>query len=478
MREDVRVDNPVDAPVRPRRHVDAGPSNRPFAGVGSRGVVRRRVLGRSAQDSGPGRCSPTRLRVGQFTDTYGPGPNGVYFAVREIEEVLLDAGHEVHLVAPATPGAHPLRGRPGWTQSRTPSVRVPRVPSHVATGRRIGPLLDDLGTAGLDLIHVHGFGPVCAAGVWAARRYDVPLVLTWHTDFHAYARHYRAFGALGPVYAWGLRASTMRQRRRSRGVIGHRGTPADGMGVGLRSTIRMMLRAADVVLAPSTKAAEIVADMCPGAHVVVHPTGVDPLRHPDAPAADAPPRPLPAGTPPTVLYVGRVVPEKGVALLLDAFELVRAQLPQARLVLVGDTDCAGPLRRRMKGLGPDDGIDVIGTVERERLAAYYAAADVFVFPSGTDTQGLVLHEAAHAGLPIVSVDPRLDTVVRHGVNADVCAPTPGDLAATLRRALADARDPVVGVAKAQASRRLADAYTRTRQSDQLLALYAALARRS
>lgn len=472
MREDDAVDTPVDALTRSRRHAEAGTSRRRGTRLRPRTLIRHRVLGRGA--SAPGPLPPaTRLRVGQVTDTYGPGPNGVYIAVREIEEVLLAAGHEVHLVAPATPGAHPLVGHAGWSQSRTPSVRMPRVPSHVATGRRLGPLIEELGSAGLDVIHVHGFGPVCAAGVWAARRYDIPLILTWHTDFAAYARHYRALGTLGPLYAWGLRASTVRYRRSTRTRLGHEGSDVDRMGLGLWSAAKMMLGAADVVLAPSGKAADLVRDMCPSAAVVVHPTGVDRLPH-----LGHSPAGLLRPADPTILCVGRVAPEKGVALLLDAFDLVRARQPKARLVLVGDTACAGPLRRRLHQLADDPDVDIVGNVDRGDLAPFYAAADVFAFPSDTDTQGLVLHEAAHAGLPIVSVDARLDTVVRHGLNADVCAPTPAALAATLEAALRDARDPTIGPAKAEASRRLAGAYTRTRQSDQLVALYATLARRS
>ena len=79
----------------------------------------------------PGR----RLKVAQFTDNYGPGSNGLMYAVQQLEGNLLDAGHEVVVVAPAAKGPNPHHGRTGRTEIRLPSVRVPKMPTRVANGR-------------------------------------------------------------------------------------------------------------------------------------------------------------------------------------------------------------------------------------------------------------------------------------------------------------------------------------------------------
>ena len=82
----------------------------------------------TSPDAAPGR----RLKVAQFTDNYGPGSNGLMFAVQQIEGNLLDAGHEVIVVAPEAKGPNPHHGRPGRTEVRLPSVRVPKMPTSTA----------------------------------------------------------------------------------------------------------------------------------------------------------------------------------------------------------------------------------------------------------------------------------------------------------------------------------------------------------
>lgn len=103
---------------------------------------------------------------------------------------------------------------------------------------------------------------------------------------------------------------------------------------------------------------------------------------------------------PTILYVGRLQDFKGVPDLLDAFALVRLNVPDAQLLMVGD----GPDRARYeascraRGL---DGVSFTGFVQPSEIAPYYAVADVFAFPTHKDAWGLVLNEAMSAGLPVV-----------------------------------------------------------------------------
>jgi glycosyltransferase involved in cell wall biosynthesis len=104
-----------------------------------------------------------------------------------------------------------------------------------------------------------------------------------------------------------------------------------------------------------------------------------------------------------LLYIGRVAKEKGLDLLVNAFAKVIAERPQARLLLVG----GGPYRRALESLVKRHGLTgkviFTGVVPHEEIPDYAAAADLFVFTSVTDTQGLVLVEAMAAGVPAVAV---------------------------------------------------------------------------
>ena len=123
------------------------------------------------------------------------------------------------------------------------------------------------------------------------------------------------------------------------------------------------------------------------------------------------------------------------------------------------------------------GVTLAGEVPHDRLGAYYASADLFVFPSSTDTQALVLHEAAHTGLPLVLVDPGLRLVADEGVNAPFAAPEPAALGRTILDFLTDLRDPDTASTARRRSRELAARFTGERQGAEMGELYASLVRR-
>lgn len=98
------------------------------------------------------------------------------------------------------------------------------------------------------------------------------------------------------------------------------------------------------------------------------------------------------------LYSGQLIPRKGVEFLLDAFERAFPSESQAALLLLGD----GPMRGTVEHYAKPGRIISAGHVAQSRLPEYFAAADVFVFPSRHDGWGVVLNEACAAGLPIIA----------------------------------------------------------------------------
>ncbi len=414
----------------------------------------------------PQRSAPLRpLTVAQFTDNYGPGSNGLMFAVQQLEGNLLDAGHKVVVVAPRAKGPNPHLGRPGRREIRLPSVKVPNMPTRVANGRHFDRTIDEIGRIRPDVIHVHGFGTVGVLGVWAARRLHLPLMLTWHTDFDAYADHYSAVLPLltGVLHAFtrisrgqlvdshDLKEAVIRYEDRGRST-------ASLLGV-----CQKMLETAQLVTTPSPKTAVRCREIAPTANVVVVPNGVDPLP--------TGPPPVKRGPGPLILYAGRIAPEKGIPLLVDAFQLVAAQCPDAQLMVVGDWQRYPRIKRVLAHGAARGNVILPGEQKREALGAFYGMADVFAFPSQTDTQALVLHEAALAGLPIVSVDPGLQLVLEPGVNGELTRPTAASLAAGLMRIINKLDDEVWRARAAETSKRLAGQWTIESQAVEMLRHY-------
>jgi len=171
-----------------------------------------------------------------------------------------------------------------------------------------------------------------------------------------------------------------------------------------------------------------------------------------------------------VLYVGRLDREKSVDRVLVAFERIASTVAAARLVLVGHGTEAVRLQRLAGSLSVAPRIRFLGVRPHDELAECYQAADVFLFASETETQGLVLAEAAACGLPAVAVDaPGCDEVVRDG---DTGILTKSDPAALAEAAIGLLLDPERRRGMARRAREIAEREFDVRlQIDRTMAVY-------
>lgn len=377
--------------------------------------------------------------VVHFTDTYLPRRDGVITSIRTLVDTLGAVGHRTLTVVPRHPD-----------QPQDPSlVRLRAVPLGVA-GLRVSPwplrdslchrALAELAHARPDVIHVHTPGPVGLLGLVAARRLGLPLVQTYHTDLHAYADAYRfpaaAVRAGLRLYARRLDAPRPPMRAEVGRVLSRRpGRRRDAMD----DANALLLGDSDAVVVPTRAVLDRVRLPVPASRLYVVPTGVG--ARATTPEAVAGLRSS-CGLAPedeVVLFVGRINREKGIDLLISAFARVTAVRPQARLLLVGARYETRWYAGLMRAVGPtvQQRIIWVGEQPAEVVAAAYGLADVFAFPSRTDTQALVLQEAAHAAVPTVLADPVLH---RHGAlpGVGVCAgDNPDAFAAAILRLLAD-----------------------------------------
>ena len=407
------------------------------------------------------------LTIAEFTDNYGPAESGLLYSVQSLEGQILAAGHKVLLVAPVADGPNPYAGRAGRREIRLPSVQIPGTQIRLSMGQDFDYRLAQLVANPPDVIHVHGLGPISLLGLWAAERTGRPLVITWQNDLEAYAEHYwhvvPFLNAAYKVYELHMAESTWEQIKKLKLKRPRRG----GAQVELLELAAKMLTDADVVITPSVKTAERVLEVAPASAVRVVPNGVDPL--PVLP-------PIGKSRGPRLIYVGRISQEKGIDLLLDAFELVRDQVPHVELMLIGDWRSAPTgLRRRLVRASRFGRVRLVGPVPKAKLGAYYASADAFVFPSLTDTQGIALHEAAHAGLPFVMVDHELQLVTEPGVNTVLARPNAVSLAGAMVSLLDALKDPIYRSQAAERSRELAARWTLNGQCSEMVGIYEDLA---
>ena len=319
------------------------------------------------------------MRIGLFTNNYLPFRGGVTTAVETLRQGLEAQGHRAWVFAPAWSGPH---DDPAYV-FRYLSVPAPTYPGFAVPlpfSRRLSRAARELD---LDIFHAqHPF----LLGVTArrlARSQGRPLVFTYHTRYEKYA-HYVPLPE--PLVA--------------------------SLAVRLASRFA---GSADLVIAPSARIAESLADLGVRAPIAVVPTGVplDLFRPGDR--GEARQRLGLDEDAPLCLYVGRLDREKSVERVIDAFGSIALVVSGARLLLVGQGSHEAALRRLAGASPARSAIRFAGSVAREELPPYYQAADLFLFASETETQGLVLAEAHACGLPAVAVRASgVDEVVRDG----------------------------------------------------------------
>jgi glycosyltransferase involved in cell wall biosynthesis len=319
------------------------------------------------------------MRIGLFTNNYLPFRGGVTTAVETLRQGLEAQGHRAWVFAPASSAPH---DDPAFV-FRYPSVPAPTYPGFALPlpfSRRWSRAARELD---LDIFHAqHPF----LLGVTArrlARSQGRPLVFTYHTRYEKYAHYVPLPEPL--VASLAVRVATR------------------------------FAGSADLVIAPSARIAESLADLGVRAPIAVVPTGVplDLFRPGDRREAR---RALGLDEDvPLCLYVGRLDREKSVEHVIDAFGSIALAVSGTRLLLVGQGSHDAALARLAAASPARAAIRFAGSVAREELPPYYRAADLFLFSSETETQGLVLAEAHACGLPAVAVRASgVDEVVRDG----------------------------------------------------------------
>ena len=356
------------------------------------------------------------MHVGIVTETYRPEVNGVAMTLGRLVDGLTDRGHRVQLIRPA--------------QGRDDEAFVSaRLREHLAPGFSI-PFYPELRTglisrmrlrrlwreARPDVLYIATEGPLGWTVARQAAAWNIPALSGFHTNFAQYSRHYH----LG----W-LESSVDRYLRAF-----HRGTACTLVPTrDLRQHLEQRAYGKVEVLARGVDCASFNPSR----------------RNHELRAAWGL-----AGDELAVLYVGRLAAEKNLDDAIAAFEAIEREQPAARFVLVGD----GPLRNRLAIEHPE--FIFCGTRTGEELARHYASADLFLFPSQTETFGNVVLEAMAAGLPVLAYDNAAAALYLHDGCAGMAVPL-GDQDAFVRAALRLARSPLLrrqmgGVAREQACR--------------------------
>ena len=309
------------------------------------------------------------MRIGIFTDSYKPYTSGVVTSICTFKEELEKMGHQVFIFAPDYPHYH--KDEPGVF--RYYSLPAPTNPDYTLAIPLFPGMRQQIKRLKLDIIHVHSPAIMGRVGLHYARAFRLPIVFTYHTLYEQYT-HYL------PVAQEFAKDMTVKFSSKFCNDCDHVIVPAQEI-YDLLSTYR--------IITP----------------ISVIPTGVPLEKFIPAPGNwlrdnySIPPENK------ILLFVGRLTKEKNLDFLIQTFKMVHDKNPHTTLVITAQ----GPLEAELKKLAISLDLDLerdivfTGAVPYDTLVQVYYAADLFVFASLTETQGLVLIEAMAAGLPVVAV---------------------------------------------------------------------------
>lgn len=327
------------------------------------------------------------MRIALFTETFLPKVDGIVTRLRHTVDHLQRQGNEVLIFSPDG-GLTEYKGARIYGVSGFPLPLYPEL--KLALPRpAIG---DELSRFKPDLIHIVNPAVLGLAGLFYSKVLNIPLIASYHTHLPEYLQHY-GLGMLEGVL-WELLKAGHNQAEINLCTSTAMQAALTEKGI---ERVHLWQRGVDTeTFQPDLASVEMRNRLSQG--------------HPEAPL---------------LLYVGRLSPEKEI----DRIKPVLESIPNARLALVGD----GPHRQALQAHFAGTPTHFVGYLAGKELASAFASADAFVFPSRTETLGLVLLEAMAAGCPVVAArSGGIPDIVEDGVNGFLFDPKDekGAIAAT------------------------------------------------
>lgn len=320
------------------------------------------------------------MKIGFFTDGYLPTPNGVATSVAASAKALEKRGHEVYIVAPKQPGHKDARN----------VFRLTSVKMYGGMDERLAltlpeKTLREVLKIDFDIIHGHAGGPVTFLGWQIARLKGVPFVGTYHTLWNRYT-HYILQGKLvSPRMA--------------------------------EVATRIFGNLTDYLIAPTPRVKKELISYGVKKPIEVVPSGLDLSKFEKSQKGFLRKRLGLKQQDKVLLYVGRLGKEKSVDFIIRSFAKIQPEFPDAHLVLIGDGTIRAKLEKLAKRLKLQENVHFAGFIDQADIQKVYVDADIFVFASQTETQGMVIIEAFASGLPVVAIkDPAFEGVVEDGKN--------------------------------------------------------------
>ncbi len=311
------------------------------------------------------------MNILMISDVYFPRINGVSTSIQTFKTEFENQGHSVILIAPDYPAEYPI----DESIFRVPSRGIPFDPEdRMMKSNSIRKLMPTLKAYNFDIIHIHTPFVAHYSGIKIAKALSIPCIITYHTLFEEYLYHYIPF-IPKQVLRFFARKFSASQCNQVRGVV-----------------------------APSTIIVNLLERYGVKNNIKIIPTGIDSKKFINGDGEKFKKKFNISSNRKTLLNVSRVAFEKNIGLLIDVVNEVKITIPDILLIIAGEGPAKNAYIKQTNDMGLNDNIAFVGYLDRNsELLDCYHSADLFIFSSETETQGLVLLESMAAGTPVVSV---------------------------------------------------------------------------
>jgi len=386
------------------------------------------------------------MRIAFFSDAYHPRVSGQVASLDEFCTSLTERGHEVCIVCPAYPPE-----RMGGIRDPFHTIRVPSGSALVSEDDRLAipwktsEALRELDEFQPQAVHVQTEFSIGALGRRYCRQRGIPILSTCHTFYEMYIHWYLP---LLPTFA-------------ARPVV--------------KAWLRSVYSRDALIITPTNRIRDVMMGYGIEKEYAVIPTGVDerifrPRKAEGQRYREELERRHPSMRSSTLLLcVGRISQEKNLELLAEAMKKMLARNPRIHLLMVGDGPKRAELHHVFHKRGLKDAVTWAGLMPREELPMAYSAADLFVFPSVTETQGLVTIEAMLCGAPVVGVNEMGTAEIMEGDRGGLLAENDAEDFAD--KILALVEDPALRAEKSKEAMQHARRWTIGHACDEMEKIY-------
>lgn len=397
------------------------------------------------------------MNIVMCTDAYWPRVNGVTVSVESFSRALIRAGHKVVVICSFYPDSQAIQrmSNPVMDKRDTDTdpvvLRVPSYPLPISKEDRVAKfhkwfwVSKQLDVFKPDIIHVNSEFVIGEFGFYYGKINSIPIVYTFHTLWEDYAVNY----------------------------IPH--VPEFLLRFFARRIIKNMASRSDTVIAPSRQIQDVLVKYKIKKPVYLLPTGIDPAMFANSPESVREFRagmdakyPVLAGKR-ILLFAGRIGKEKNISFLFRALPDVFREFPDTVLLIVGNGPDLSIFEDEAAAAGLSDRCVFSGYLDRKDLSLAYAMSSIFVFPSVTETQGLVTIEAMLSGIPVVAIGAMGTLTVMGGDNGGfMVSHDEHEFSSRVRDLL---RDPDLYAAKAADAREHSKSWTIDTMTGKLQAIY-------